>query len=63
MPVQNGRARFDEGLEAVASGESIAQQSSAHWWDAELYRIEGDLISAGTAHSTEISGAELSALS
>jgi class 3 adenylate cyclase/tetratricopeptide (TPR) repeat protein len=49
-----GRAqRFDEGLEAVARGEKIAQQTGEHWWDAELYRIKGDLIRAGTAHGTE----------
>src|SRR5262245_5323119 len=44
--------RFDEGLEAVASVESIAQQTASHWWDAELYRIKGDLIRTGAAHST-----------
>jgi class 3 adenylate cyclase len=41
--------RFDDGLEAVARGESIAQQAGAHDWSAELCRIRGDLIREGTA--------------
>jgi tetratricopeptide (TPR) repeat protein len=45
--------RFDEGLEAVVRVERIAQQTAMHWWDAELYRIKGDLIRGGTAHSIE----------
>jgi class 3 adenylate cyclase/tetratricopeptide (TPR) repeat protein len=45
--------RFDEGLEAVARGESLAQQTANHWWDAELYRIRGDLIREATARDAE----------
>jgi class 3 adenylate cyclase/tetratricopeptide (TPR) repeat protein len=45
--------RFDEGLEVVARVEGIAQQTASHWWDAELYRIKGDLIRAATAQSAE----------
>ena len=45
--------RFDEALEAVAKGETIAQQRTEHWWHAELCRIKGDLIRAGTAQRAE----------
>ena len=44
---------IDEGLATVARGESMAQQTAEQWWGAELYRIKGDLIRAGVAHSAE----------
>src|SRR5262249_15501894 len=45
--------RFEEGLEAVARGESIAHRNAECQWHAELCRIRGDLIREGTARRAE----------
>jgi hypothetical protein len=45
--------RFDEGLEVIARVESTALRTANYWWDAELYRIKGDLIRARAPRSKE----------
>jgi predicted ATPase len=44
----------DEGLEAVSSGLEIAQSTGAHWTEAELYRLQGQLLlHSGSSKSEE----------
>ncbi len=51
-----GRAgQIDEGMAALAEALAIVQKNAEHWWEAELYRLKGELLLRGQA---ERSGAE-----
>jgi tetratricopeptide (TPR) repeat protein len=46
-----------EGLKAIEQGLIEAQQTGEHWWDAELYRLRGELIWAQGAETDEVEAA------
>ena len=37
--------QFDEGLAAIDQGLTESLQNNEHWWDAELHRLHGELMS------------------
>ena len=37
--------QFDEGLAAIDQGLTESLQNNEHWWDAELHRLRGELMS------------------
>ncbi len=36
--------RFDEGRASLEEAQKIADTSAEHWWDAELWRLQGQLL-------------------
>jgi serine/threonine protein kinase/predicted ATPase len=40
--------RCDEGFAAVSEAENLVHRSGRRWWEAELYRLEGELLLAQT---------------
>jgi predicted ATPase len=36
--------RPEEGMTSVVHGLAVAQSTGAHYWDAELYRLKGELL-------------------
>jgi predicted ATPase len=43
-----------EGLEALAEALEVAHNSGEHWWEAELYRLKGELLGRqSTDHAVE----------
>jgi predicted ATPase len=38
--------QVDEGLQALAEPLTTVQQSGGYWWQAELYRLQGELLLA-----------------
>ena len=42
-----------EGLEAVAEALATVAQSGVRWWEAELYRLRGELLLQGTVAQPE----------
>jgi DNA-binding SARP family transcriptional activator len=38
--------QFDEGLAAIDQGLTESLQNNEHWWDAELHRLHGELMSS-----------------
>jgi len=36
--------RIDEGLEAIAEALDVMQQKGERWWEAEIYRLRGELL-------------------
>ncbi len=36
--------RFDEGLACLEEALKVADTSAEHWWDAELWRLQGQLL-------------------
>ena len=37
---------MDEGLQVLAEPLTTVQQSGGYWWQAELYRLQGELLLA-----------------
>jgi predicted ATPase len=35
---------IDEGLSVLEEAQTVADCTSEHWWDAELYRLKGELL-------------------
>jgi DNA-binding SARP family transcriptional activator/tetratricopeptide (TPR) repeat protein len=46
--------RFEAGLDALEKGLSEAMQNNEHWWDAEIYRLRGELFWAQKANARDI---------
>ena len=47
--------RINEGMTALAEALAAVQNNTEHWWEAELYRLKGELL---LRHQAERSGAE-----
>jgi tetratricopeptide (TPR) repeat protein len=45
--------RFEEGLAAVAAGLSLIERGEEHIWEADLYRVKGDLLSLLEGNESE----------
>ena len=43
-----GAGLIPQGLHTIAEARELSAIQAEHWWDAELHRIEGDLVLAQT---------------
>jgi predicted ATPase len=48
--------RCEEGLELLGEAMRHFDKNQVHWWDAELFRLKGELLLAGEVHDAD--GAE-----
>jgi len=46
--------QFGAGLDALEKGLSQALQNNEHWWDAEIYRLRGELMRMQGANTEAI---------
>src|SRR4029077_5816298 len=42
--VQGERGELAEGLHTLAEAQAFADRTYEHWWEAELYRLKGELL-------------------
>ena len=42
----------EEGLELVTEALTLAQRDDERWWEAELHRVKGELLSTNTPHTS-----------
>lgn len=54
--------QLDDGLAALEEAFHESRQNDEHWWDAELYRLRGELILAGGGDLTRAEAAFQQAL-
>jgi predicted ATPase len=44
----------ERGLEAIAEGLAIVPRTDERWWEAELHRLEGELLRAIGAQASKV---------